>query len=140
MNATTARNKRLAALAAHAAASGRLGPSDLRQIQRDLLADGIESRRQAEILIALDRAVPQAEGDFSEYLIDAMAAFLVWGERPTGRVMPEAAEWLVACLGEGGMTRTGLAILAEIAAEAQEIPPCLLAPLQDAGCRALLAA
>ncbi|MFC6050707.1 hypothetical protein ACFPYM_22990, partial [Methylobacterium hispanicum] len=74
----------------HAKSAGLISEADVRRLMRDVLPDGIGSREEADMLIALERAVP-ADAAFGDYLIAAVVDFAVWGERPTGRIERETA-------------------------------------------------
>lgn len=102
-------------------AKARIGKNDVRLLRRELLADGIGSRDEAELLIALDRAVASAHPSWTAWLVSALVDFAVWGARPTGYVDADTAGWLVAALaGEDGVpTHRGLRIAREICREAQ---------------------
>src|SRR5690349_5082963 len=95
--------------------AGRIRSSDVHHLQRDLLPDGISSRKEAELLLRLDQSVSRADPAFSAWLVAAMVDFVVWGTRPTGSVDRETAEWLVSVLqGSQGPTRTARLIADEI--------------------------
>ena len=104
----------------HAVSGGRLGADDVRTLMRDVLPDGIAHREEADMLIALERAVPGADAAFGGYLVAAVVDFVVWGERPSGYVEPETAAWLAATLaGRDGPSPTGARIAMEVVREAQ---------------------
>src|SRR3954447_23675608 len=86
----------------------RVGEDDVLLLQRSLLEDGLASREEADVLIALDRAVESAHPAWSAYLVGAVVEFVVWTSRPTGVVDADTARWLVASLGCGlGPTGAG---------------------------------
>ena len=93
---------------------------DVRRLRRDVLPNGIESRDEADLLIALDRAVDRRHGVWSAFVLEAVVQYVVWTARPTGYVDREAANWLVASLTAGrGPTRLADAIAFEIVREAE---------------------
>lgn len=109
-------------------ADGRITPADVRALGEEILADGLASREEADMLIALDRAVPEADAGFADVLIAAVVDFAVWGERPTGYVDREVAAWLAGSIGAGcGPTPTGARIAMEIVREAQASDELLMA-------------
>ncbi|HSP25469.1 MAG TPA: hypothetical protein VLQ65_09855 [Saliniramus sp.] len=130
MDADIIGNARLEAFAARTRASGRILYGDVCRLQRNVLSNGIETREQVRLLLDLDRAVPRADRAFGEFLVASVVSFVVWGERPTGRVDEDVADWLIDCLCSERLTRTGIAIAAEIAEEADNAPPALLALLE----------
>ena len=100
----------------------------MRQLQRDILEDGITSREEADTLIALVRAVPAADPAFADDLVAAIVDFAGWGARPTGYVDQDTARWLAATLSCGeGPTRTAACIAFAIVTEAEQVDEALLA-------------
>lgn len=93
--------------------------NDVRLLQRDLLPHGISSQDEADMLIALDRAVRRRAPRWDEFLVQAVAEFAVWTARPTGIVLGADARWLVASLSAGdGCTDNALRIAATVMREA----------------------
>jgi hypothetical protein len=102
--------------------------NDVQMLCREVLPDGLTSREDADVLIALDRAVPHADLAWAEYLVGAVVEFVVWASRPTGYISCDEARWLVTSLGCGtGPTRTALRIAYEVVKEAQEVDEALVA-------------
>jgi len=108
-------------------AKGRIGKQDVQVLQRDLVADGIATRRDAEILIDLDRRAGSFHASWSAYFIGAMTDFVVWGSRPTGMIDAETAIWLAAALKNGSSSPRTSRLVAELVKEAQDVDEALLA-------------
>ena len=109
-------------------ARGEISRADVNSLRRDVLPDGIESRDETDVLIALDRAIYDKDGDWAPFLIQAVVDFVVWSSRPTGRVERDAAEWLVSSLSCGsGPTRNAIAIAFEVIREAESSDEALVA-------------
>jgi hypothetical protein len=108
-------------------AGGRIGKRDVQVLQRDLLADGVSSREEAEILIRLDREAGSVHASWSAWFIGALTDFAVWGARPTGRIDEETGRWLAAALAEGGRAPRAIRLIAELEREAEAIDAGLLA-------------
>jgi len=51
----------------------RLSGEDVKTLQRDVLADGVTSREEADVLIALDRAIALADPSWVEILVSSIA-------------------------------------------------------------------
>jgi len=103
----------------HAVSAGAIAPEDLVALKREVLPDGITCREEADLLIALERAVPASEG-FADFLVAMVVDYVVWGERSTGYVDRETAGWLAASLsGRAGPSPVGARIAQEIVREAQ---------------------
>jgi hypothetical protein len=108
-------------------AGGRIGKRDVQILQRDLLADGVSSREEAEILIRLDREAGSVHASWSAWFIGTLTDFVVWGARPTGRIDEETGRWLATCLLEGGRAPRAHRLVAELEREADDIDAGLLA-------------
>lgn len=109
-------------------AAGRITPDDVHALGRDVLPEGITSRDEADMLVALERAVPAADAGFGNFLVTSIVDFAVWGERPTGYIDPEIAHWLVGSLRNGiGPTQLAARIAREVVREAQASHETLIA-------------
>src|SRR3954447_2921159 len=78
--------------------ANRIRFGDLRRLQRDILPYRITTPDEAEILLQLDAAVETADRGWGQYLVPAVAQFLVWGMEPAGRIDQAKAEWLLQAL------------------------------------------
>jgi hypothetical protein len=107
---------------------GEITRADVHALRRDVLPNGIETRDEADLLIALDRALPEKDESWRVFMIQTVVDFVVWSSRPTGRVDRETAEWLIASLGCGtGPSDTAAAIAFEIVREAEGSDEALVA-------------
>jgi hypothetical protein len=111
----------------HALDAKRIRFGDLRRLQRDILPARIASREEAQMLIDLDRAVRLADRDWSDYLVATVRDFVVWGLPPVGVVDHDKAEWLIATLTNGGVTKMGRVIAREVARAAPQVDDAMLA-------------
>ncbi len=97
----------------------QLDEDDVKSLHREVLPDGVSSRDEIDVLVALDRAVPEACAAYGDWLTATVVDFAVWQCRPTGRISRDDAAWLVATLGVGeGPTATAARIAFEIVREA----------------------
>jgi hypothetical protein len=103
------------------AAKNRITFGDVRRLQRNVLPHGVSTREEAELLIRLDGQVARADGAWIDWLVPAIVDFVVWGERPTGAVVGEAAEWLNDLLVATGPTKAARRIAREIRREAERV-------------------
>lgn len=100
---------------------------DVKILQRDILDDTVLTRDAIDVLIALDRAVPERCEAFGEYLVRLVVDFAVWQNRPTGVIDRDKAHWLVTTLSAGeGPTRTARCIAFEIVREAERCDEMLI--------------
>src|SRR3954468_21170679 len=121
-------NSSLQAFASDVQKAGRISFGDVKQLQRDILPDGINSRAQAELLLTLDQTVSRADRAFADWLVAMVVDFVVWGVRPTGTVDAETAAWLAPFLGGQGATKTMHRLTRELAAEAEQGGTALPSP------------
>jgi hypothetical protein len=113
-------SKALREFVSKATERSRINFGDVRRLQRSILPDGVMSREEADLLLALDRSVVKADRTWTDYLVATIVDFVVWVERPTGFVDDDTALWLAETLSSGGaLTRTARLIAREIAREVQ---------------------
>ena len=127
-------NTTLQRFAGKIAQRGRITFGDVCRLQRDILLDGVSTREEAELLIRLDGQVARADGSWVNWLTASITDFVVWGERPTGVVDREAAEWLEGLLATSGMaTKAARRIAIEVRREADSVegPMVLLAGVAE---------
>ena len=117
---------------------GEISLADVRRLQREIMPDGVESRDEADLLVALDRAITEKHGAWSAFATQAVVDFVVWASRPTGYVDQETASWLVASLSAGrGPTPLAEAIAFDVLREAERADEILIAfVMRAAGGRA----
>ena len=111
--------------------SNRITFGDVKRLTRDILAGGISEREEVEALITLDRAITKTDPSWADFLVNSIVDFVVWGDRPTGYVEFEAAQWLLKLLSSAGWTKTTRRIAREVTQEAQEVDNSLLSFVAD---------
>ena len=121
-------NSSLRVFACRVQAAQRISLSDVQHLQRDVLPDGISSREEAELLLALDQAVSRADRSFGDWLAAMLVDFVVWGTRPTGSIDADTAAWLVRFVASPKLTRTMRRLAQELAREAEHLNVELLSP------------
>lgn len=77
-------NLALRAFVERAKESGAVRYGDLRRLQRDVLPVRITTSEEASLLIELDRVTPHLDRDWSDYPVEAVRDFVVWGIDPAG--------------------------------------------------------
>ena len=111
----------------HAVSTGSISDEDLLALKREVLPEGLMSRDDADLLIALERAVIGSDA-FADFLVASVVDFAVWGLRPTGYIDREVAAWLAGSLsGRDGPSPVGARIAMEIVREAQGSAEALMA-------------
>jgi hypothetical protein len=104
---------------------GALLGEDLRALKQMACERGLQSREEAEVFFSLDRMIAQPDPDWDLLFVDALAGYIAWQERPSGRIGEEAADWLIACLGDKPTLR-GYRLLLRLTREVDECPTRLL--------------
>ena len=108
--------------------NGRLSADDVHQLQAVILSDGVTTREEADVLIALDRAVAETDASWVVFLVASVVDFVVWTSRPTGYVGHDDAAWLIASLSCGkGPIRNAKRIVFQVIREAEQVDEALLA-------------
>jgi hypothetical protein len=121
-------NNSLQAFAANARQAGCISFGDVKQLQCDILPDGISSREEAELLLTLDQTVGRTDRTFADWLVAMMVDFVVWGMRPTGIVDANTAAWLAPFLSGSEATIVTCRLVQELTREAEHLDPALLTP------------
>jgi hypothetical protein len=80
--------------------AGSLSRDDVSALQ-GILPDGVTTRDEADMLIALDRALDRKDPSWASYLVPALVEFVLRNSRPRGCVDRLTAEWLTTSLGCG---------------------------------------
>jgi hypothetical protein len=100
---------------------------DVKMLQREILSDEPMTRDVIDVLVALDRALPESCAAFADYLVAVAVDYAVWESRPTGVIDRDKAHWLVTTLSAGdGPTATAQRIAFEIVREAERCDEVLL--------------
>jgi hypothetical protein len=100
---------------------------DVKMLQREILQDEPMTRDVIDVLVALDRALPDNCAAFADYLVAVTVDYAVWESRPTGMIDRDKAHWLVTTLSAGdGPTATAQRIAFEIVREAERCDEALL--------------
>ena len=102
-----------------------IGEEDVKFLCQTVLEDGLISRHDAEMLLALDRS-HDTDPSWGDALVALMVDYVVWGTRPTGLVAAEDARWLAAALELGGPTETAMRIAYAVIEEAHDIDESLI--------------
>jgi hypothetical protein len=98
---------------------GRIGKYDVEHLQRAILPDGLTSRADADLLIALDREVPSAHFSWPGFFIAALTEFAVWRSGRAGYIDRDKSLWLLGALACEGATNRATRALVQIAKEAE---------------------
>jgi hypothetical protein len=124
------------------AGKARITPEDVRLLRRHLWPEGIRSRQDAVMALALDECCGSHCPEWGIYVVEAVTEFVVWRESPTGEVSDETAGWLLQWLTDAGSVRSsaGFDILLHVLDVARSVPSFLSATLLNQVRLALLPA
>lgn len=107
--------------------AGAVSLADVNLLRREILADGLMTREDADILIALDRTVSRLDAAWADWFVATLTEFTVWTSTPTGRVDAESARWLITAIDCGeGPTDNAARLTCEIVREAERADETLL--------------
>ncbi|MCJ8520610.1 hypothetical protein ABID21_003506 [Pseudorhizobium tarimense] len=111
------------------AGKGEITPDDVGLMRRHMWPEGITSRSQAAMAIALDDVCPLKCPEWTELLVESVTAFVVGDESADGVVTGETAGWLLERLSDDATvrTQTGLSILLHVLETARQVPDFLSA-------------
>ena len=98
---------------------GRIGKYDVQTLRDTFLKDGLASRTDADLLIALDRDVDSVHFSWPAFFISSLTEFAVWNSGEPGYTDADKSKWLLDALGGEDATERGKRALAAIAQEAE---------------------
>lgn len=101
--------------------AGRVTAADVRQLRFRQFPLGLPSRADAEALFALDRALLDKAADWADLVSELLTDHLIWGERPTGTLTHDGANWILDET-DRQPTSAGLATLVALIDEAASAP------------------
>ncbi|HEX2146204.1 MAG TPA: hypothetical protein VHG11_00945 [Pseudorhizobium sp.] len=113
------------------AGKGEIMPNDVRLMRQLMWPEGITSRLQATMAIALDECCPRRCPEWTNFLVEAITGFVV-GVDSTNRVVTgETAGWLLEQLAQGAEVRTdtGVEIILHVLETAERVPDFLSATM-----------
>lgn len=102
------------------AESGIVRGCDIDELQTDVFPNGLQTRADAEMLLAIDMSAFRICDQWDDYLISAIADFTI----VNGVVNVKDAEWLERCVARQGVvhSKTGFELLFTIIAHAKKVP------------------
>ena len=107
----------------------RVTAMDVAWLRREVFADGVVSREEADELFALERAGVAEGGEWTEFFVEMITDHVVWQSRPSGVVSDNQAEWLIE-RADACASVNGLAALVNVLAEAHRAPRWFLAAVR----------
>jgi hypothetical protein len=113
-----------------AAAQGRsIDTADVIALLREVYADGISTREEAEELIAFDHSLGHAAPGWVEFFAATVADHIVLRREPGGIITDDNATWLIRALSKGRRLATegGFAAIMRVLEISSEVSPLLAA-------------
>lgn len=83
------------------------------------------SRREAEILFEIDGAQTGESPTWESHFVESLVEFLVYSQRPTGRISQVDADWLVAMVGSEWSPSIP-ALIKALVLQAEDVPACIM--------------
>ncbi|TPJ34362.1 hypothetical protein [Mesorhizobium sp. B2-8-3] len=102
----------------------KITAEDVTMLRREVFADGVVGRGEAEALFALDQTARDKCGEWAPFFVEAVTDYIVHQEKPEGYVSEQNADWLVRTISRDGMvdSRTELELLVHVLEEAKSSP------------------
>ncbi|TPI83393.1 hypothetical protein [Mesorhizobium sp. B2-8-9] len=102
----------------------KITAEDVTVLRREVFADGVVSRGEAEALFALDQTARDKCGEWAPFFVEAVTDYIVHQEKPEGYISEQNADWLVRTVSRDGMVdgRTELELLVHVLEEARSSP------------------
>lgn len=103
--------------------------ADVFEIRRTILPDGILYRDEAEFLVAMECSADRRCAAWNDLFVEFMVDYLVWGERPTGRITTQDADWLFERLAPQGRpcSANARSLMVALVRETENVDPRLVA-------------
>ncbi|MEW6633655.1 MAG: hypothetical protein AB1440_22520 [Pseudomonadota bacterium] len=107
----------------------RINADDVTMLRREVFADGVVTRGEAEALFALDQTAREKCQEWAPFFVEAVTDYIVHQEKPEGYISQDNADWLVRAISRDGMvdSRTELELLVHVLEEAKSSPSQLSA-------------
>lgn len=111
------------------AGKGRIMADDILMLRKYAFPDGIRTSEDALALFALNDSCPEHSPEWSTYFVESLAAYLVRGATPTGRIDDAKAGWLMRTIAADGAVHSALELelLLHAMEVASEVPESLSA-------------
>lgn len=111
----------------------RIAAEDVAMLRREVFADGVVTRGEAEALFALDQTARDKCAEWAPFFVEAVTDYIVHQEKPEGYISQENADWLVRTISRDGMvdSLTELELLVHVLEKAKSSPGRLSAYALD---------
>lgn len=102
----------------------RITAEDVVMLRREVFADGVVSRGEAEALFALDATARDKSPEWLGFFVEAVTDYIVHQEKPAGYISEDNADWLIRTISRDGMvdSRIELELLVHVLERAKSSP------------------
>ncbi|MES0131166.1 hypothetical protein NKJ76_20605 [Mesorhizobium sp. M0029] len=106
------------------ASKDRITAEDVVMLRREVFADGVVTRGEAEALFALDATATDKCPQWPEFFVEAVTDYIVHQEKPAGYISEDNAGWLIQTISRDGMVDsvTELELLVHVLERAKSSP------------------
>ena len=104
--------------------------SETSALRRWFYGEGLLNQEDAEALFSVNAALRVTNAEFSRFFVETLTDFIVYQQRPTGRISAEKSAWLIERMGGADglvATQAELELLVAVVEEAHEVPADLAA-------------
>ncbi|MEM1377210.1 MAG: hypothetical protein AAGG69_07460 [Pseudomonadota bacterium] len=114
----------LPGVASELVARNKVNAEDVLRLRREVYADGLANRTEAEAIFAIDRTCMDRCPEWDVFFTEVITDYLVDFEAPRGYVSEENAQWLIRSISADGVvdSRTELELLIRILERAKHSP------------------
>ena len=84
----------------------RIADADVKLLRAEVFGDGVVSRKEADLLFALDTGCTDKCAAWTEFFVEALVDFVVHQETPRGYISAENAQWLVRAISRDELVDT----------------------------------
>lgn len=105
-------------------AKDRITAQDVVMLRREVFADGVVTRGEAEALFALDATATDKCQEWPPFFVEAVTDYIVHQEKPAGYISQDNADWLIQTISRDGMVDglTELELLVHVLEKARSSP------------------
>ena len=105
-------------------AKDRITAQDVVMLRREVFADGVVTRDEAEALFALDATATDKCQEWPPFFVEAVTDYIVHQEKPAGYISQDNADWLIQTISRDGMvdSLTELELLVHVLEKAKSSP------------------
>jgi len=107
--------------------NGRVSPEDVLALRQSVWKDGAVGAAEAEMIFAINNAVPKTCPQWVDFFVEAISVYLVDQSAPRGYVDQDKADWFIAKIGKDGVLsmRSELLLLVAIFERAEYVADTL---------------